>query len=217
MEQGPSTSSNKVWESVKAYAVQCISCMKWRFVPSKEKYEEIREKIKEHPFTCDVARQWKPEISCETEYDIKPGHQNWLWAMDKPNIPRTPKGWQRIIRARSGGSTKFADVYYVAPSNKRLRSMVELNRYLGEHPHFAQEGVTESQFSFQSPLPFGDKHVAKRGRRPPRASSRDTNGAANPITAIVPYEHGAPETMVDSQAESLANPTLAMVPYVNKA
>ncbi|XP_073304508.1 methyl-CpG-binding domain-containing protein 2-like isoform X2 [Primulina huaijiensis] len=207
MEQSPSASAKKVWESVHAYAVQCTSCLKWRLSPSKEKYEEIRETIEEHPFTCDIARQWKPEISCATESDVKPLDQNWIWAMDKPNIPRTPKGWQRIIRARSGGGTKFADVYYVAPSNKRLRSMVELDRYLGVHPQFEQEGVTISQFSFKSPAPFEDKNVAKRR---PRSSSRDISGTESAV------ERAAPEPVVDSQAESSANPMLAMVPYVNK-
>ncbi|KZV24338.1 methyl-CpG-binding domain-containing protein 2-like [Dorcoceras hygrometricum] len=207
MVQSPSTSpAKKVWDSVTAYAVQCASCSKWRLAPSKETYEEIRETAKENPFTCDIGRQWKPDVSCDTESDVSPGDQNWLWAMDKPNIPRTPKGWQRIIRARSGGGTKFADVYYVSPSNKRLRSTVELNRYLGEHPQFAQEGVTRSQFSFQSPVAFDEYCVEKRRRH---SSSQD-------ITTIVPYEHGVPETLVDSQAENSANPKLASVPYVNE-
>ncbi|XP_073274182.1 methyl-CpG-binding domain-containing protein 2-like [Primulina huaijiensis] len=170
MEQSSSSSANKVWESVTTYTVQCASCSKWRLVPSKEKYEEIRETINEQPFMCDIARQWRPDISCVKESDVKREDQNWVWAMDKPNIPRTPKGWQRIIRARAEGGTKFADVYYVTPSNKRLRSMVELSRYLGEHPQLAQDGVTTSQFSFQPPVRFVDYHVAKRRAG---SSSRD--------------------------------------------
>ncbi|XP_075491802.1 methyl-CpG-binding domain-containing protein 2-like [Primulina tabacum] len=186
MEQSPSSSANKVWESVRAYTVQCASCSKWRLIPSKEKYEEIRETINEQPFTCDIARQWKPDISCEKESDIKQEDQNWVWAMDKPNIPRTPKGWQRIIRTRAEGGAKFADVYYVTPSNKRLRSTVELNRYLGEHPQFVQEGLAISQFSFQPPVSFDDNHVPRRRAR----SSRAINGSestANPVLSIVPY------------------------------
>ncbi|XP_073153512.1 putative methyl-CpG-binding domain protein 12 [Henckelia pumila] len=216
MERNSISSANKVWDSVRAYTVQCASCSKWRLVPSKEKYEEIRETIDEQPFTCDTARQWKPDVSCDKESDVqRDDDQNWLWAMDKPNIPRTPKGWQRIIRSRAEGGTKFADVYYVTPSNKRLRSMVELSRYLGEHPQLAQDGVTTSQFSFQPPVRFVDNHVPKRRGR---SSSRDIRGTH--MTAIVPYEHpesGArDQTLVEPRAESSGNPMLAMVPYANK-
>ncbi|KZV16447.1 methyl-CpG-binding domain-containing protein 2-like [Dorcoceras hygrometricum] len=173
MEQSSSSSEKQVWESVKAYAVQCASCSKWRLVPSKDLYEDIRERIDEQPFTCDIARQWKPDISCQEESDVKRDDQTWIWAIDKPNIPRTPRGWQRIIRARAQGGSKFADVYYVAPSKKRLRSMVELSRYLDEHPQFAQDGVTTSQFSFTSPIEYVENSVAKRRGRP---SSRDILG-----------------------------------------
>ncbi|GFZ21801.1 methyl-CPG-binding domain protein 02 [Actinidia rufa] len=52
-----------------------------------------------------------------------------LWAIDKPSIAQPPPGWQRFLRIIGEGSTKFADVYYVAPSGKRLRSMVEVQRH----------------------------------------------------------------------------------------
>ncbi|XP_073317311.1 methyl-CpG-binding domain-containing protein 2-like [Primulina huaijiensis] len=113
MEQSSSSSAKKVWESVRAYTVQCASCSKWRLFPSKE---ERRETINEQPLTCDIARRWKPDISCEMESDVKREDQSWVWAMDKPNIPRTP-GNEYIIRSRAEGGTKFADVYHVTPSN----------------------------------------------------------------------------------------------------
>ncbi|KZV16451.1 hypothetical protein F511_10063 [Dorcoceras hygrometricum] len=200
MEQNPSSSVENVWESVKAYAVQCASCLKWRLVPSKEQYEGIRERIDERPFTCDIARQqWGPDISCDKESDIKREDQGSPWAMDKPNIPRTPRGWQRVIRARAEGGTKFADVYYVTPSKKRVRSMVELSRFLDEHPQFAQDGVTTSQFSFKSPVAYVENSAAKKRCR---RSSRDILGTET--TAIVPYERPSSEPQEDSSGNSTA-------------
>ncbi|KZV16449.1 Methyl-CPG-binding domain protein 02 isoform 1 [Dorcoceras hygrometricum] len=82
MEQSSSSSAKQVWESVKTYTVQCASCSKLRLVPSKEQYEGIRERIDERPFTCDMARQqWRPDISCDKESDIKREDQGSTWAM----------------------------------------------------------------------------------------------------------------------------------------
>ncbi|KAI3472359.1 hypothetical protein Pfo_030940 [Paulownia fortunei] len=164
MEQEQGMPAKTVWESVKYYTVRCAKCSKWRLIPTKEKYEEIRARIGEQLFLCGTAREWRPDISCEDEADIKQDG-NLLWAMDKPRIPQTPPGWQRILRIRAEGGTKFADVYYVAPSNKRLRSMVELSRYIDEHPQYLHEGVSISQFSFQSPVPLDEKYVAKHRAR----------------------------------------------------
>ncbi|KAL8037381.1 hypothetical protein ABFS82_11G036200 [Erythranthe guttata] len=177
-EQGIA-SAKKVWESVKYYTVKCAECSKWRLIPSKEKYEEIREKIEEHLFVCETAREWRPDVSCKDESDIKQDG-TMRWAMDKPRIPQTPSGWQRILRIRAEGGTTFFDVYYVAPSNKRMRSMVELSRYIDEHPEYAQ-GVNISQFSFQPPVPLDEKYSAKR-----RACSTrdDTNGTYHASTNV---------------------------------
>nr|URX64913.1 methyl-CpG-binding domain protein [Camellia sinensis] len=156
----PRTSS-RVLPSVGAFTVQCANCFKWRLIPTKEKYEEIREHILEQPFFCETAREWRPEISCEDPPDICQDGSR-LWAIDKPNIAQPPPGWQRLLRIRGEGSTKFADVYYVAPPGKRLRSMVEVQRYLLEHPEYMEAGVTMSQFSFQIPRPLQENYVRKR-------------------------------------------------------
>ncbi|KAG8367550.1 hypothetical protein BUALT_Bualt16G0083500 [Buddleja alternifolia] len=177
MEADQRTSGKKVWESVQLYTVRCIKCAKWRLIPTKEKYEEIRESIVERPFLCEKAREWKPDISCADESDVKQD-DSLRWAMDKPKTPQTPPGWQRILRIRAEGGTKFADVYYVAPSNKRLRSMVELSRYISEH----QEGVSISQFSFQPPVPLDENYIAKR--RALYVSSHDMAGATLDVNRI---------------------------------
>ncbi|CAK9154962.1 unnamed protein product [Ilex paraguariensis] len=157
-------STSRVLPSVGAFTVQCAHCFKWRLIPTKEKYEEIREHIIEQPFVCETAREWRPEISCDDPADIFQDGSR-LWAIDKPNIAQPPPGWQRLLRIRGEGSTKFADVYYVAPSGKRLRSMVEIQKYLDDHPDYIKEGVSMSQFSFQIPRPLQENYVRKRPAR----------------------------------------------------
>ncbi|GER46995.1 methyl-CPG-binding domain protein 02 [Striga asiatica] len=150
--------AKRAWESVKQYTVRCGKCGKWRLIPTKEKYELIREMIAEESFECEKAREWWAHISCDDEQD-----GSLKWAMDKPGVPKTPASWQRIIRIRAEGGTKFADVYYVSPSNKRLRSKVELERHLVENPNYKREGVDISRFSFQCPVAFEADYVnAKR-------------------------------------------------------
>ncbi|XVF47578.1 hypothetical protein PTKIN_Ptkin03bG0120800 [Pterospermum kingtungense] len=158
---GPRFSSSRVLPSVGAFTVQCANCFKWRLIPTKEKYEEIREHILENPFVCETARQWRPDISCDNPTDISQDGSR-LWAIDKPNIAQPPPGWQRLLRIRGEGSTKFADIYYQAPSGKRLRSMVEVQKYLSEHPEHSAQGVTLSRFSFQIPKPLQGDYVRKR-------------------------------------------------------
>ncbi|WOH03241.1 hypothetical protein DCAR_0522637 [Daucus carota subsp. sativus] len=150
----------KISPSVGAFTVQCSICFKWRFLPSKEKYEEIREHITEQPFVCEAAREWRPEISCNDEPDIRQDGSR-LWAIDRPNIAQPPRGWERLLRIRGFGGSRFADVYYISPSGKKLRSTVEIQRYLLQHPDEA-EGVALSRFSFQTPKPLQKNFVKKR-------------------------------------------------------
>ncbi|KAL2558091.1 Methyl-CpG-binding domain-containing protein 2 [Forsythia ovata] len=163
--------SKRVWDSIAAYTVQCAICSKWRFIPSKEKYEEIRERIAEEPFFCDTAREWRPEITCDDEPDlVKDG--SWRWAIDKPSIPQPPPGWQRILRIRAEGGTKFADVY------------------LSEHLEYPS--VTAPQFSFQIPAPLEENYVRKRHARSTtshKMSGTVMPGAVNPISWIAPNQN----------------------------
>lgn len=156
-----SNPASRILPSVGAFTVQCANCFKWRLIPTKEIYEEIREHILQRPFTCDRAREWRPDITCDDPADISQDGSR-LWAIDKPNIAQPPPGWERQLRIRGEGSTKFADVYYVAPSGKKLRSMVEVQKYLLEHPGYIEQGVKLSQFSFQIPRPLQENYVRKR-------------------------------------------------------
>ncbi|KAL1059731.1 hypothetical protein V6Z11_1Z011900 [Gossypium hirsutum] len=133
-------------------------CFKWRLIPTKEKYEEIREHILENPFVCETA------------------HGSRLWAIDKPNIAQPPPGWQRLLRIRGEGSTKFADIYYQAPTGKRLRSMVEVQKYLIENPEYATEGVNLSRFSFQIPKPY--RKTSEKAARQTASHDNEVNPLA---------------------------------------
>lgn len=106
----PSHSVPRVLPSVGAFTVQCASCFKWRLIPTKEKYEEIREHIIEQPFVCQKAREWRPDVSCDDPEDISQDGSR-VWAIDKPNIAQPPAGWERLLRIRAEGSSKFADMY----------------------------------------------------------------------------------------------------------
>lgn len=191
----------KVLPSVGAFTVQCAQCYKWRLIPSKEKYEEIREHILEKPFSCEIAKGWRPEISCDDPGDIEQDGSR-LWAIDKPSIAQPPPGWERELRIRGEGSSKFADVYYIAPSGKRLRSMVEVQKYLLEHPEYISQGVTLSQFSFQIPKPLQENYVRKRTARltPPFG---DSNLGTSRPTAVSPISWAPPD---DATALQLGGP-----------
>ena len=95
--------------SIGAFTVQCAKCFKWRLIPTKHKYEEIRERIIQEPFVCKRAREWRPNVTCNDPEDISQDGSR-LWAIDKPNIAQPPRGWERQIRIRGEGGTKFADV-----------------------------------------------------------------------------------------------------------
>ncbi|KAK7314334.1 hypothetical protein VNO77_32854 [Canavalia gladiata] len=202
----PSHSVPRVLPSVGAFTVQCALCFKWRLIPTKEKYEEIREHILEQPFVCQKAREWRPDISCDDPEDISQDGSR-IWAIDKPSIAQPPAGWQRLLRIRGEGSTKFADVYYVAPSGKRLRSMVEIQKFLMDHPEYARDGVTLSRFSFQIPRPLQENYVRKRPAR--LTSSYEVCGSVE-HEQVSPLAWAGPEDSANLRAERLRLPAPGM-------
>ncbi|XP_019447598.1 PREDICTED: methyl-CpG-binding domain-containing protein 2-like isoform X1 [Lupinus angustifolius] len=207
----PPIRRSKVLPSVGAFTVQCASCFKWRLIPTKNIYEEIRECITEQPFVCQKAREWRPDVSCDDPEDISQDG-NRIWAIDKPNISKPPKGWERLTRIRSEGSSKFADIYYVAPSGKRLRSMVEINNYLLEHPEYMSDGVDLSKFSFQIPKPLQENYVRKRPAK--LASPHEGSGPeqGHPLAWTNPELHDrrlelpAPPCMEPDVSDPLSRP-----------
>ncbi|CAH2079479.1 unnamed protein product [Thlaspi arvense] len=154
--------------TVDVYTVQCNCCYKWRLIPSLQKYEEIREQIIENPFMCKSACEWEPGMSCDVPETISQDGTR-IWALDKPKIPRPPPKWTRLVQIREEGCSQFSDVYYITPYGQTLRSSVEIQKYLENHPKFVLEGVTPSQFSFQMPTPLEENYVRKR---PAQSSKR---------------------------------------------
>uniref|UniRef100_A0A453RKZ3 MBD domain-containing protein n=2 Tax=Aegilops tauschii subsp. strangulata TaxID=200361 RepID=A0A453RKZ3_AEGTS len=116
--------------------MQCRTCQKWRVVPSKLKYEQIRENIIQVPFSCKYVHGWKPQVTCHDPTDISEDN-GMAWAIDIPCIPQTPLGWERNITLRSEQGTRFADVYYISPAGRKVRSMKDVERYLEDNPDYA--------------------------------------------------------------------------------
>lgn len=197
--------------SIGAFTVQCAKCFKWRLIPTKEKYEEIRERIIQEPFVCKRAREWRPDITCNDPEDISQDGSR-LWAIDKPNIAQPPHGWERQIRIRGEGGTKFADVYYTSPTGRKLRSLVEVDRFLQENPEHVAQGVTLAQFSFQIPRPLRQDYVKKKPKlinASDEASTITSKSSepeeVNPIAWAVPTKHEGDA----SEEASFADETLA--------
>ncbi|XP_076888020.1 methyl-CpG-binding domain-containing protein 2-like [Bidens hawaiensis] len=170
---------------VGAFTVQCANCLKWRLIPDQEKYEVIRERFTDVPFTCDTTRQWNRVVSCDDPTDIEQDGTR-VWAIDKPDIARPPPGWKRILRLRNESSSKFADVYYTSPTGAKLRSLPDVTRYFESHPEHAQ-GIALGRFSFQIPRPLRENYVKKR----PKPKAPETLGPSpvEPLAWAGPAEN----------------------------
>lgn len=153
--------THRALPSVGTFTVQCALCLKWRLIPTKEQYEEIRQFVLEKPFFCSSTISWRPDASCENTSDVSQDETH-LWAIDRPNIPVPPRGWDRQLVIRGVGASKFADVYYVAPSGRKFRSMPEVERFLAEFPEVVKAGVKQSQFSFIIPRPLDSNYCRKK-------------------------------------------------------
>ncbi|XP_024960608.1 methyl-CpG-binding domain-containing protein 2-like isoform X2 [Cynara cardunculus var. scolymus] len=191
--------NRKVVPEVGAFTVQCANCFKWRLIPDQERYEVIREHITDQPFTCETTREWDREISCDEPTDLEQDGTR-IWAIDKPNIAQPPPGWKRLLRLRSEGSSKFADVYYTSPTGTKLRSIPDVQRYLDNHPEQKQVADVR-RFSFQIPRPLRENYVRKR---PTQMPGPGTPGSLGP-SAVEPIAWAGPEENLDLQlAEPLA-------------
>ncbi|KAK3135720.1 hypothetical protein QOZ80_5BG0422580 [Eleusine coracana subsp. coracana] len=143
----PSTGSQKKRgppkDSVGLYAVQCSECHKWRTVPTKEEFEDIREKLTDEPWFCS-RRQ---DCSCDDPGDIEYDNTR-IWVIDKPNIPKPPPETERLVIMRSD-YTKM-DTYYVMPNGKRARCTGDVDKFLEAHPEY-KDRISVSSFSFAPP------------------------------------------------------------------
>ncbi|TVU24551.1 hypothetical protein EJB05_26995, partial [Eragrostis curvula] len=75
------------------------NCYKWRVIPRKEKYEELRDCICQEHFVCQRANEWSRVLSCDDTEDMPP-NGCMVWAIDLPNIAKPPPSWDREARPR---------------------------------------------------------------------------------------------------------------------
>ncbi|KAI4974946.1 hypothetical protein ZWY2020_048553 [Hordeum vulgare] len=164
--------------TIDTYVVECSTCQKWTIIPSKHKYEQIRENIIQVPFSCKYVHGWKPEVTCHDPTDISEGN-GMVWAIGKPGIPQAPLGWERKITLSSEQGTTFGDVLYLS---------------CGQKIKIHERGRKLSQFSFKVPKPPNRPRQSKliEPTEVPPPVHRDPmhnymsvpHGEANPLTHI---------------------------------
>ncbi|CAI9778513.1 unnamed protein product [Fraxinus pennsylvanica] len=133
--------------SIDVWSVQCEDCLKWRIIPNQEEYEEIRRKIVEDPFVCSK----KSNVSCDDPADMEYDN-SCVWVIDKPNLPKTPPGFQRELVLRKDFSK--LDCYYFSPNGRKLRAGTEVALLLKENPEY--KDLSTSDFSFTVPKVMTD-------------------------------------------------------------
>ncbi|BFG43228.1 hypothetical protein CerSpe_295020 [Prunus speciosa] len=159
-QRTPRTSSKKPQtgtSSIDLYAAQCDECHKWRVINSEEEFEEIRSKMSEEPFYCNK----KPGVSCDDPADIE-YNSTRTWAIDKPDLQKTPEGFKRHLVLRKDYSK--LDAYYITPKGKKVRTRNEIAAFLKENPIY--KGISASDFDFASPKVMEDtipEIVGKKG------------------------------------------------------
>ncbi|XP_068664182.1 methyl-CpG-binding domain-containing protein 4-like [Aristolochia californica] len=135
-------SALKTYNVVGSYAVQCGLCFKWSNIPTKEEYETIRHSFIEDPWVCSKKQGGSCDSPADLEYDT-----SRMWIADRPNIPKPPPGFERVLSRRSDFS-KF-DVYYVTPMGKKLRGPSDVEKLIQENPQYNR--LNPSDFVFSSP------------------------------------------------------------------
>ncbi|CAH8275684.1 unnamed protein product [Arabidopsis lyrata] len=109
--------------SIDVFAVQCEKCLKWRQIGTQDEYEEIRSRIQEDPYVCEK----KEGISCEDAGDLNYDSSR-TWVIDKPGLPKTPRGFKRSLILRKDYSKM--DAYYITPTGKKLKSRNEIAAFI---------------------------------------------------------------------------------------
>ncbi|CAO2839685.1 unnamed protein product [Amaranthus hypochondriacus] len=150
--------------AIDLYAAQCSQCDKWRIITSQEEYEDLRCRFLEEPFTCDR----KPNVTCDDPADVERDATR-TWVIDKPNLPKTPKGFKRELIVRSDYSK--LDAYYVTATGKRLRCHREVKQYLEKHTEYKHLKLEDFDFSVPKvmdetiPAQIKEKRAEKSGSK----------------------------------------------------
>ncbi|KAE9460578.1 hypothetical protein C3L33_07531, partial [Rhododendron williamsianum] len=141
--------------SVIVYAAQCGECFKWRVIPTQEEFEDMRSRFIEDPFFCNKIA----DVCCDDPADIEYDDTR-IWVIDKPNLPKTPAGFQRQLVLRRDFSKM--DAYYVTPAGTRMRSSTQVAPFLEANPQC--EGLSVSDFAFAVPKVMEDTIPGKFGK-----------------------------------------------------
>ncbi|MCL7031930.1 hypothetical protein MKW94_028659 [Papaver nudicaule] len=92
----------------------------------------------------------KDDKSCDDPSDIDIDNTR-IWVIDKPNLPKSPAGFERGMTIRRDCSR--LDVYYEITSNgKKLRSTTEVQKFLEANPDYKAIEITSSDFNFRAPM-----------------------------------------------------------------
>ncbi|KAF2589021.1 hypothetical protein F2Q70_00041281, partial [Brassica cretica] len=192
---------------IDTYAAQCENCHQWRVIDSQEEYEDIRSRMIDDPFTCD-----KKQISCEDPADLDYDSSR-TWVIDKPGLPKTPKGFKRSLVLRKDYSKM--DTYYFTPTGKKLRSRNEVASYVEANPEF--KGAPLEDFSFTVPKVMEDTAPPD----PKVVASPVAKVAVSPVAAAAPSDDDVSDKSTKSKGFKgkfkLEEETLSGSPHVSPA
>ncbi|EOA18806.1 hypothetical protein CARUB_v10007419mg [Capsella rubella] len=136
-----STSSKR--GTIDTYAVQCETCLKWRKLDNQEEYEELRSRIHEEKFVCNQ----KEGMSCEDDARELRYDTSRTWSIDKNGLPKTPRGFKRMLIMRKDYSRW--DAYYVAPTGKKFKTRAEIEAFIEANQEYKY--ATLGDFNFIVP------------------------------------------------------------------
>ncbi|CAM8985547.1 unnamed protein product [Rhodiola kirilowii] len=155
VSSGKKSQQHGVERTVGMYSVECSECFKWRLIPTEEEFEEIRSNLTKNPFRCNRKENTSCDDPTDIEYDA-----SRTWVIDKPDLPKTPKGFKRKLVLRRDYSKM--DAYFVTPTGKRVKGPAEIAAYLESNPNI--KGVSVSDFHFATPKIMKDtipEHVVR--------------------------------------------------------
>ncbi|KAG7531111.1 Methyl-CpG DNA binding [Arabidopsis suecica] len=133
--------------SIDIYAAQCEKCFKWRKIDTQEDYEEIRSRVQEDPFACEKNEGMSCRDAGDLDYD-----STRTWVIDKPGLPRTPRGFKRTLVLRKDYSKM--DAYYISPTGKKMRTRNEIAAFI--HANQDYKDALLGDFNFTVPKVMED-------------------------------------------------------------
>ncbi|KAG2260888.1 hypothetical protein Bca52824_080182 [Brassica carinata] len=89
-------------------------------------------------YLCGTMRKLSPVE--DLDYD-----SSRTWVIDKPGLPKTPKGFKRSLVLRKDYSKM--DTYYFTPTGKKLRSRNEVASYVEANPEFKDAPLEDFSFT----------------------------------------------------------------------